>query len=238
MRCIAIDDEPIALSIIQNYCARDSSMSLECFTNPLQGISAVKQQCPDVVFMDIEMNDYSGLDLARELPHGSLLVFTTAHASYALDGYELNAVDFLHKPFSYDRFLSAMDRVMQILQMREKIKNMQEVVENIITIKVEYQNVKINSCDILYVEAKDNYIKINSKDASSVMTKMSIKGFMELLPECDFIRVHRSFVVNKSCVSSFTRQQVKLLADELVSLPVGRNYAENLYLAMMQIIKK
>ncbi len=240
MKCIAIDDEPIALSIIKNFCSRVEYISLLTFTNPLQGMSAVREQRPDVVFLDIEMNDYSGLELARELPEGTLLIFTTAHASYALDGYELSAVDFLHKPFSYDRFVSAMDRASQILNMRSRLSIENNIItQNQITIKVEYQNVTLNSLDIIYVEAMDNYIKIHTKKSSnSVMTKMSIKGFMELLPPSEFIRIHRSFVVNKSLINSFTKQQVKLLSSDITTLPVGRNYAEQLFVTMMELIKK
>ncbi|MFR9543732.1 MAG: response regulator, partial [Rikenellaceae bacterium] len=114
MRCIAIDDEPLALSIIAEYFQNHPDIELTTFTNPLRGIKAIKEQRPELVLLDIEMKEYSGLELAREIPLGSLLVFTTAHASYALEGYDLRAVDFLHKPFSYERFASMLERVEQI----------------------------------------------------------------------------------------------------------------------------
>lgn len=235
MKCIAIDDEPIALSIINNYCQRIADIDLKTFTNPLQGIKEIQENTPDVVFLDIEMNDYSGLELARQLPSNCILIFTTAHASYALDGYEVNAVDFLHKPFSFDRFESSLARARHILDIRAKAKSADNVPENQITVKVEYQNVTFLATEITYIEAMDNYIKINTIDNRSVLTKMSIKAFMEFLPENDFIRIHRSFIVGKAHIASFTKQNIKLQGSRMQTLPVGRNYAENLYTTMMSL---
>lgn len=236
MNCIAIDDEPIALSIIANYCQRiKENIELKTYTNPLQGIQAVKMQSPDVVFLDIEMNDYSGLELARQLPKSCILIFTTAHASYALDGYEVNAVDFLHKPFSFSRFEASLERARHILGVRAKAQSADHIPSNLITVKVEYQNVTLPSSDITYIEAMDNYIKINTIDHKTIMTKMSIKGFMEFLPPNDFIRIHRSFIVGKSHIVSFTKQNVKLQGRSSITLPVGRIYAENLYTTMINL---
>ena len=102
IRCIAIDDEPIALSIVRQYCERRGGIVLETFSSPRLGMQRVQEWRPDIVFLDIEMNGVSGLDLARELPSACCLIFTTAYAHYALDGFETNAVDFLHKPYFYD----------------------------------------------------------------------------------------------------------------------------------------
>lgn len=234
MRCIAIDDEPIALSIISNFCQRNGQIQLTTFSNPLEGINAIKEENPDLVFLDIEMNDLSGLDVARQLPEDCILIFTTAHANYALDGYEVNAVDFLHKPFSYDRFCSAISRARQILTIIDKAKSIDTVENTQLTLKVEYQNVTIAMSNILYIESMDNYIKIHTCDNRKVLTQMSIKSILKLLPEEDFLRIHRSFVVSKANITSFTKRQIQLLAGDSILLPVGRIYAEELYKTMFK----
>lgn len=236
MKCIAIDDEPIALSIVASYCQQFGDIALTTYTNPLEGIAAIKQEQPDVVFLDIEMNDYSGIELARELPNGTLLIFTTAHARYALDGYEVNAVDFLHKPFAYERFEAALSRVKQILAIHAKAKEVENTpTPHPITIKTGYQNVTIHPSDIVYIEAMDNYIKINTTNHQPLLTKMSIKCFMEMLPPHNFIRIHRSYVVAKQAISSYTKQQVWVTNQGgSNTLPVGRIYSEALYSFMLE----
>ena len=104
MKCIAIDDEPMALEILSSFCQRYGNIELTTFNNPISGMDRVRKMKPDLLFLDIEMGDVNGVELARDLPQGTLLIFTTAYAEYALDGFDLNAVDFLHKPFSYGRF--------------------------------------------------------------------------------------------------------------------------------------
>ncbi len=230
MRCIAIDDEPIALSIISSYCQSYPQISLTTYTNPVEGMEAIAAEKPDLVFLDIEMNDYSGLELARELPINSILIFTTAHASYALNGYEVNAVDFLHKPFSLERFDAALSRTAQILEVRQRAKSATPNIQNSITIKVDYQNVTIPTASIIYIEAMDNYVKINTSEKQPLLTKMSIKYLCELLPALDFIRVHRSFIVAKSQISTFTKQNIHLHSGR--NIPVGRSYGENLFRTM------
>ncbi|MFI3291995.1 MAG: LytTR family DNA-binding domain-containing protein [Rikenellaceae bacterium] len=235
MRCIAIDDEPIALSIISSYCQSYPHVELSTYTNPVEGMAAVGLENPDVVFLDIEMNDYSGLELARELPKNSILIFTTAHASYALNGYEVNAVDFLHKPFSLERFDAALSRASQIMEVRKRAKSAEPHEDSMITIKVDYQNVTIPTSSITYIEAMDNYIKINTSDKRPLLTKMSIKYLMELLPANDFLRIHRSFIVAKTQITSYTKQSVRLREER--TLPVGRSYGEELFKGMATIVK-
>ena len=110
MKCVAIDDEPVALSIIEQFCQRMGNLELNTFSNPETGMDFVSRSHPDIVFLDIEMNGISGLDLAKILPKGTFLIFTTAYAQFALDGFELDAVDFLHKPFSFSRFEKAVEK--------------------------------------------------------------------------------------------------------------------------------
>ena len=235
MRCIAIDDEPIALSIISNFCQRKGGLQLSVYDAPLQGIAAIERERPDLVFLDIEMNDLSGLDIAEKLPKNTMIIFTTAHANYALDSYEFRAIDFLHKPFSYDRFDKAITRATETLALQNIMSGASvspESEDQLITLKVEYRNVSININNILYIEAMDNYIKVFTSDDKTIISQMSLKSVLVLLPHKSFIRIHRSFIVSQSQVCSYTKQSVKLNSPSGISLPVGRIYSSELYNTM------
>lgn len=230
MKCIAIDDEPLALSLIEGYMLKHPDIELTTFTDPLEGIEAIKEQNPDVVFLDIEMNEYSGLELARELPDECLLIFTTAHASYAVDGYELRAIDFLHKPFTYQRFASALFRAERIMDIRGRVAEIDDMESGFITIKTGLRNITIEYSDIAYIESMANYLKIQFvKEERSVLTRMSIKAILEMLPELNFLRIHRSFIVAKSQIASFSKQNVVLKDSKSTTIPIGRLYAEQSY---------
>lgn len=118
MKCIAIDDEPVALSIIRQFCQRSGDIELSVFTDPVEGLKRIKEMQPELVFLDIEMGGINGLDVAGQLPAGTFLVFTTAYAEFAVDGFNLDAVDFLHKPFSYSRFERALEKVKRLQELQ------------------------------------------------------------------------------------------------------------------------
>ena len=237
MKCIAIDDEPIALSIITNFCQRHGGLQLiDVYDDPLQGVAAIARDKPDLLFLDIEMNDLSGLDIAEQLPEGVMVIFTTAHANYALDSYEFRAIDFLHKPFSYTRFDKAVTRALETLEHKKIVRTATIESENqFITIKVAYRNVSIDTSKILYIESMDNYIKIFTADERMILSQMSLKAIVELLPEGRFVRIHRSFIVSKSKIASYTKQTIKLNATTKIELPVGRIYSNELYEIMKNI---
>lgn len=226
MKCIAIDDEPMALNIIAQFCKRMGDMELSTYTNPLAGWEQVKRTRPNIVFLDIEMGGVNGVELARELPAGVFLIFTTAYAQFAVDGFELNAVDFLHKPFSYMRFEKAVQKAVRL----RSLLNMAETPvmnEEEITVKVEYKNVKIKLSTILYIEAVNNYVRFHIVDARPILSQMSMKSIMDLLPADKFIRVHKSFIVPRHRIASYSRTQV-VLYNQDITIPVGRAYADAL----------
>lgn len=226
MKCIAIDDEPMAQNIIAQFCKRMGDMELSTYTNPLAGWEQVKRIRPDIVFLDIEMGGVNGVELARELPAGVFLIFTTAYAQFAVDGFELNAVDFLHKPFSYMRFEKAVQKAVRL----RSLLNMAETPvmnEEEITVKVEYKNVKIKLSTILYIEAVNNYVRFHIVDARPILSQMSMKSIMDLLPADKFIRVHKSFIVPRHRIASYSRTQV-VLYNQDITIPVGRAYADAL----------
>lgn len=224
MKVIAIDDEPIALSIIGRYCERRGGMMLETYSAPRAGMQRIREWLPDVVLLDIEMNGASGIELARQLPPSCCLIFTTAYAHYALEGFEVEAVDFLHKPYFYERFDRAMQKAEQWLKMHDLLRVSESATRQIV-LKSEYRNVALSIDAIVYVESIDNYVKVHLADGSSVLSKISLRSMEELLPQGEFIRIHRSFVVAKNRIARFTRAEVTLTKNGR-SLPIGKKYLD------------
>ena len=219
MKCIAIDDEPVALSIIEQFCKRCGDLEVTSYTDPITGLEKVKSSKPDIVFLDIEMGGINGIDIARELPAGIYLIFTTAYAEYA-------AIDYLHKPFSYSRFEKAIERVRRMKKLESLSAAPVLTEEEEITLKVEYKNVKIKIASIEYIEAMDNYIKIYlTDDDRPVLSQTSMKSIMEMLPEDRFMRVHKSYIVPLHKVANYTRRQLTLY-HRAVEIPIGRVYGD------------
>lgn len=220
--CIAIDDEPLALLVINRFCKRMGGLELTTFSEPLAGLQEITRCKPDLVFLDIEMNSLSGLDIAHALPPESCLIFTTAHAQYALNGFDLNAVDFLHKPFAYERFEKAVAKALLLIEARRN-----RLSENIV-IKQEYSNITLPISDILYIEAMENYTKIFRTSGKYLLTHTNLKNIGKMLPEGAFLRVHRSYIVPVSKIERFSKREITLSGSP-VTIPVGRQYAEQVY---------
>ena len=217
IRCIAVDDEPMALLVIEQFCRRKGGLLLETFSEPHVGLEAIRRTRPELVFLDIEMNGISGLEIAGSLPAGCCLIFTTAHARYALEGFELDAVDFLHKPFAYERFETAVERAFR------RIESLRAPEDPHLVVKQEYNNVSIPCADILYIEALGNYVKIVRASGGHVLTRANLKAVSDMLPEGRFLRIHRSYVVALGAVEAFTRSRVTLRGG--VTLSIGQQYA-------------
>lgn len=233
MKCIAIDDEPVALGIIRQFCQRSGNIELTTFTDPIEGLQRVKDTHPDLVFLDIEMGGINGIEVARQLPAGTFLVFTTAYAEYAVDGFDLEAVDFLHKPFFFNRFERAVDRVKR-LQELQQLQARPIFSDEEITLKVEYKNIKIRLADIEYIEAMDNYIRVVLTSAKPVLSQTSMKTIMDILPAERFMRIHKSYIVPLHKVANYTRRQITL-HQHAVTLPIGRVYADEFIRRMNQL---
>lgn len=219
IHCIAIDDEPLALTIISNFCLRYGHIRLETFCEPRIGLEAIRQQHPDLVFLDIEMNSLSGLDIARTIASEIRFIFTTAHAQFAVDGFNLDAVDFLYKPFSYERFVQALEKTMRRIH-AEEMDNLPET----IIVKQEYNHIVIPIAEIYYIEAMENYIKIFRNNGSTILSKNSMKSMQAMLPEKDFIRIHKSFLVAYNNIESYNHHEVIVKNPKVRALPIGRTY--------------
>lgn len=217
LRCIAIDDEPMALMIIEQFCRRKGGIELTTFSEPTIGLEEIRMKEPDLVFLDIHMNSINGLEIADTLPEKCCFIFTTAYAQYALEGFNLDAVDFLHKPFSYERFEVAVEKAIR------RIESKRHHSPEYLIVKQEYNNVSIPLSDILYIEALGNYVKIFRKSGGHVLTRTNLKAITDFLPVHDFLRIHRSYVIPISSVVSFSRSKVEIEGN-VEELPIGSQY--------------
>lgn len=221
IRCVAIDDEPSALMVIEKFCDRmDGRVNLTTFTDPELGLAEIMAVRPHLVFLDIEMENISGLDIASRLPEGTCFVFTTAYLQYAPEGFNLDAVDYLHKPFSYDRFRMAIDKALRRMRPAAPAPS---PAQQVLVVKQEYNNVTIPLADILYIEAMEGYSKIYRTDGRCVVSRVILKNIHSMLPSYRFLRIHRSFIVSIDKIRGFNRQEVTVEGGR--TLPVGRQYA-------------
>ncbi len=218
IKCVAIDDEPIALSIIKEYCNRYGDIELECFTSPVAGMECVRSSKPQIVFLDIEMNSHNGVELAKELPAGTCLIFTTAYANYALDGFNADAVDFCTSPYFTPRFERAMAKAKKYLQYTDS-----DTAAGFITIKADHKNVVVNLKDIIVIEAMDNYVKIFRKDLPTVVPQITMKDIEARLPDDSFIRIHRSYIIAVPFIEKFANKTVYMHHFPR-PVPAGRKY--------------
>lgn len=221
LRCVAIDDEPLALEIISKFCERFGGIELSVYSNPEEGLEVIKKGDFDLAFLDVEMEGVNGLTIASHVPSEACFIFTTAYLDYAFDGFNLNAVDYLHKPFAYDRFRLAVEKAIRNLEYNEHVQ-----ADKCIVVKQEYNNVSIPLSDIVYIEAMEGYSKIFRTDGSCTLSRVILKTIGGMLPPKRFLRIHRSFIVAVDKIRSFSRQSVTMTNG--VVIPVGRQYSADL----------
>ena len=219
IRCIAIDDEPLALQLIKEYCTKIPFLDLmQIFTNPDEAKSWLQQNDADLVFLDIQMPDINGLQFYKSLTKKPQVIFTTAYSEFAVEGFNVDAIDYLLKPFEYDRFLKAAYKANEYLDFLSS----QEMQLASIFIKVDYQLMKINLKDIDLIEGLDDYIRIHTKPRP-VLTLMTLKSLQEKLHTKEFLRIHRSYIVPVSKIESFGKNKVRVAGRDI---PIGSSYTE------------
>lgn len=229
LKCIAVDDEPLALKLVETFIDQTPFLQLNCSCdNAVEALSLIREKQPDIVFLDINMPNLTGMELARLLQDqpGPIpkIIFTTAYNHYAIEGYRVNAVDYLLKPFSYEEFLRAANKVLQLTE--EAANHIQTVTgdDEFIFLKVEYQWVRISLKDILYIESLKDYVKVHLDDAQkSVLSLISLKALEEKLPSAKFMRVHRSFIVSLDKINAITKNSILIGKTEIT---VGEQYKE------------
>lgn len=219
LSAIAIDDEPKALEVVQMHAAKVPFLDLQTtFIDAFEALPFLRQNKVDLIFLDIKMPDISGIEFAQILKNGPLVVFTTAYSEYAVQGFDLDAVDYLLKPFSLARFTKACNKALEMKNVRGG-----EAPE-FIFLKTGYEEEKVYLKDILYIEAAGNYMTYMLKERK-LMCRQNVPEALQSLPEQDFVRVHRSFIVGVQHVSKMARQQVWVNG---VEIPVGASYEESL----------
>ncbi|MDP4277654.1 MAG: LytTR family DNA-binding domain-containing protein [Bacteroidota bacterium] len=223
MTCIAVDDEPLALELMETYISQVPGLELkETFTDAISAWGYLQRNPIDLIFLDIQMPDITGIQLARSLNRRQpMVIFTTAYSKYAVDGFNVDAVDYLLKPFEFSRFLEAIKKAKEYKDLHDAGANATE--DPAIFVKSDYQNLRIGTKDILYIEGFDDYIRIHLDSGKSIFTLMSLKSIPEKLPENEFIRIHRSYIVSIRKIQRIYNQMVLLGEKEL---PIGKSYVD------------
>lgn len=231
LKCLALDDEPLALGLLSEYIRKTPFLELIAgCDNAVEALNIIHAQKIDLIFSDIQMNDLSGIELARvisglEAEKKPLLVFTTAYEQYALQGYKVDAIDYLLKPFSYEEFLKAASKAQRLYGSKTSPAPNTER-KDFILFKVEYQYEKVYFDDILFIEGLKDYVKVHRLSTSKpLLSLMSLKNLESRLPEESFMRVHRSFIVNLNKINTIGRTSVQI---EKTEIPVSENYRDKL----------
>ncbi len=210
IRTIAIDDEPLALQLVESYIRKTPGLELlGMFDNPLDAVEFLNREAIDLVYVDIQMPDLSGIEFIRSLEKGPKVIFTTAYEQYALEGFRLEAVDYLLKPFSYEEFLKATNKARKLIQLEQNTLTKVEANNEFLFLKSEYKIRRINFNDILYIEGLKDYIKVYVyNETKPILSLTSLKLLESKLPASRFMRVHRSFIVNLTRIETIERSRI------------------------------
>ncbi|MDO4160661.1 MAG: LytTR family DNA-binding domain-containing protein [Prevotellaceae bacterium] len=223
LNCAIIDDEPLAADLLASYVAKTPELNLiGTFESALTAMKVLRDNPADLLFLDIQMPELSGLEFAKILPKETKVIFTTAFDRYAIEGYKVNAIDYLLKPISYDKFVVSVNKAMEWFSVANKQKIMSQ--DRFIFVKSEYKLVPIKFDDILYIEGLKDYIKIYlSTEKRSVMSLMNMKKMEDYLPRPQFMRVHRSFIINMSKVDLIDRGRM-VIGETFI--PISESYKD------------
>lgn len=222
IKCVAIDDEPPALELLKDYIARFPGLQLlQTFDDAISGAAFLSHTSTDLLFVDINMPDISGLDLVRSLKEKPLIIFTTAYKKFAFEGFELDALDYLLKPIDFTRFSKAVQKAIEYLHYKKLAVT--DASEHLF-VHSEYRLVKIALSDIEYIESLEDYIRIHLPGQKPILTLMPLKKVLEKLPEAKFKRIHRSYIVAVDKVQSVLNRKVKLASSR--ELPVSDSYLD------------
>lgn len=222
LKCAAIDDEPLATELISTYIARIPDLELlRTFEDAISGAEYLQKNTVDLLFLDINMPDISGIDLARTIGKSTMIIFTTAYKQFAFEGYELEAIDYLLKPIDFVRFSRAVSKAIEYYSYKSKSPS--SAAEKYIYVHSEYKMVKIILESVEYMESMEDYVKIHLENQSPVLTLMPLKKMLEKLPGEEFKRIHRSFIVPVRKVRSVQNRRLMLTS---VELPISSSYAE------------
>jgi DNA-binding LytR/AlgR family response regulator len=231
LKCIIVDDEPLAIEILESYVGKVEQLQLvSTFRNAVSAFTFLQQHSVDLIFLDIQMPKLSGIDFLKTLKHAPKVIFTTAFRDYALQGFELEIVDYLLKPIPFDRFLKAVAKVLHQPAAASTPPKQDVVPENYVYFKVDKKMIKTKMADVLYIESIKDYVKVKTPERE-IVTQQKISYLEESLPHEQFLRIHRSFIVNLEKIDAYSATDVEIGKH---SIPIGRNYKND----VMKILAK
>jgi two-component system LytT family response regulator len=227
MKCVIIDDEPLAVELLKDFVTKVDSLELvNTFNNAIDAISIINQTNIDLIFLDIEMPHFSGIDFLNAIEKKPLVIFTTAYSDYAVEGFNLGAVDYLVKPIPFHRFLKSVVRAQQLfnpLHIPASVNPISapEINQDFMFVRAEYENIKLNFSDILFIEGLKDYVKIYTTDNKYTLTLISLIKLENLLSNKGFSRIHRSYIINIKHVKSIQKNKA-LIGDKRI--PISESY--------------
>ena len=237
LKCIAIDDEPLALRQLQGYIAKINFLKLEkAFTNAIEAQQYLAGNPIDLIFVDINMPDLSGVEFVRSLVSRPMIIFTTAYSEYAVEGFKLDAIDYLLKPFGFDEFNRAAQRAKSLSELiRSRREHPEETTESIslpqdsrefLSIKTDHMVSLVKFENIIYLESMGEYVRIHTTEGKTLTALYRLKNMEAALPADTFMRVHRSYIVNLRRIAGYAKGRIFFSTDENDFVPIGENYRE------------
>lgn len=233
IKCLAIDDEPLALAQLTNYIEKIPFFQLaKAYSNAMEALEWLNTESVDLIYVDINMPDVNGLDFVKSLRHKPLVIFTTAYAEYAIDGFRVEAFDYLLKPIGFSDFLRSANRAAQQMALAEAKNNptneggkpTETNQEGYLFVKADYKMLRIDINKILYVESQSEYVRIYLDNDKPIMTLLSMKALEERLPSDRFMRVHRSYLVNSAKITAVANNRI--IIGKETYIPIGNQYKE------------
>jgi DNA-binding LytR/AlgR family response regulator len=224
IKAIAIDDEPLALNVITSLCETHNGIALEkTFSKPLEAQKYLNKFPVDLVFLDINMPAISGMHLAKSIKQDTMVIFTTAHSEYAVESYDVRALDYLLKPISPNRFEQAINKAIKYYN---NVKPLSAAESKTLFIRADFSLIQISIQDILLIEGMADYVKIHIKDRKSVVARMTMKEITAKLPENDFIRINRSSIIPCNRIET-VRNKTVIISDR--EIPIGNTYIDDFF---------
>jgi len=231
VKCIIVDDEPLAIEIIESYVAKVEQLELAgTFRNAIAAFTFLQQNTVDLIFLDIQMPKLSGIEFLRTLKDPPRVIFTTAYRDYAIEGFELEVVDYLLKPIPFDRFLKAVAKFMHQPTALPAIPKTDALTDDHVYFKVDKKMIKTRMADVLYIESIKDYVKVKTAD-KEIITQQKIGYLEESLPRHQFLRIHRSFIINIDKIDAYSAVGVEIGKH---TIPIGRNYKND----VMKVLTK
>jgi len=227
IKCIIIEDEPLATKVINDYISKVPYLELTgCYKEAMSAGNHIQQEQVDLIFLDIHLPELKGLAFLRTLTNPPVVIITTAYHQYAVEGFELNVADYLMKPFSFERFVTAVNKAAKLIKANQSESNSEYTQEQPLFLTIDRKKVRIVFDNILYIESKREYVKIVTS-TDEFISKMSTTELETLLPNTKFIRIHRSYIVSVDKIDAFTKGKVEIRGK---TIPVGKAYRNELLL--------